>query len=275
MIVDKINAYLTQKNTTLDEALRSEVEKLAGMAFHRQFMQDREDKPGTLRLSSCGKCPRQLAYGYHEYTKIGKEIDSRAKLVFWLGDLAELTVISLAKLAGCQLVGTGLNQLTIKIKIGEAEIEGHPDGLVIDQEADEKIKLLEVKSMNSFAFAEFERGNIEPSYQYQLNGYLHALGLETAVMVALNKDSGVLNERIITKDPKIVEKIKENLTSVLQSTQENLPNRAFTPNDKNFLPWNCLYCGYWGQCYPKAKKVLVGKAYRLMVPKEEKIEVPF
>ena len=29
MIVDKINAYLTQKNTTLDEALRSEVEKLA------------------------------------------------------------------------------------------------------------------------------------------------------------------------------------------------------------------------------------------------------
>ena len=262
MIVDKINGYLSQENLSLNEALRYEVEKLAGVAFRRQFQftENNERKAGVIRLSSAGKCARQLAYQYHGYEPDGKELDSRAKVVFFMGDLTELMIISLAKLAGCNVIATGLNQMSLSITIDGVEIEGHPDGLL---SADRKFRLIEVKSMPKLRFERFEKGVIDETYLAQVNIYLEALGLDECIMVALNKDSGVLGERLIKKDPRIVAFVRGNIHKVLKSTKENLPPRAFQPDEKGFYPWNCLYCPYWKVCLPNAERVLVGKSYKL------------
>ena len=83
MIVDKINEYLSNNNLLLDEALRYEVEKLAGATFKRQFMDNEErDSKGKIYFSSVGRCSRQVAYQFHGFEKKGKEIDGRAKLIF-------------------------------------------------------------------------------------------------------------------------------------------------------------------------------------------------
>src|SRR3990167_821794 len=130
MLVDKILAYLNTQEKTVDEGLLSQVSILARWTFKRQFMEERiRPTLGKLYLSSCGKCPRQLAYGYLDFAKNGKEMDARAAITFWQGDLVELMLLSLAKQAGCQITSYGLNQNTVKLKVGEVEIQGHPDGL--------------------------------------------------------------------------------------------------------------------------------------------------
>src|SRR3990167_3186760 len=104
MIVDKINKYLSEAGKTIEESLRYDVEKLAGAAFQRQFMDSEVyDAKGKLWFSGIGKCVRQQAYKFHGFEKKGKEIDARAKLAFFTGDLVELTIVSLAKLAGCNV----------------------------------------------------------------------------------------------------------------------------------------------------------------------------
>lgn len=269
MIVDKINEYLTKNEKTINEAIFYEVGKLASWTFRRQFANEGErETKGKLWLSSIGKCPRQLAYGYHGIEKLGKEIDSRSKIVFWTGDLVELTVVNLAKMAGVPVFATGFDQLTVKLTINEKDVFGHPDGLVLNG----ALRLLEVKSMSSYGFEKFEAGEIDDSYLAQVNCYLEALSLNEAVMVALNKESGVLSERIIVKDKAIVDKCTTNGAIVLMSTPDKLPDppKEYAPNDKGFYPWQCLYCSWWGRCRTNAEKVLVGKSYKLKEKKEVK-----
>lgn len=263
MIIEKIEKYLSDSGKTIDEGLRYEVEKMAGYVFKRQFMtEDEAVSKGNLRLSSAGRCARQVAYAYHGFEKKGKEIDARAKLVFWTGDLVELTVVNLAKLSGANLTATGFNQLQIKLPVNGTFISGHPDGVLFE---DKQQYLLEVKSMSSYGFEKFLKGDIDEAYLAQVNAYMECLGLNKCVFIGLNKESGVLHEIVLDKNTEIVEKVRKNLLSVIHSTPESLPEqpKEYGPDDKGFYQWQCLYCAYWGHCRPNAEKVLVKNSYKL------------
>lgn len=271
MIVDKINKYLFEKEMILDESLKYEVEKIAGWAFKNQFMNnDEKDSRGRIWFSGVGRCVRQQAYQFHGFEKKGKEIDGRAKIIFWTGDLAELTVVNLAKLAGAQITATGLHQIRISLPVNGGEISGRPDGIIIEGK---EMILLEVKSMSSYGFEKFEKGEIDESYIFQVNIGMEALGLSKCCFVALNKDSGVMNERIIEKNPEIVEKARQNVKAIMHSTPENLPDRPYEPNAKGLLPWQCDYCAYHGHCWPEAQKVLVNKSNKLRVASSKETEI--
>lgn len=269
MIVDRINIYLSSQNTTFDTELSQNVGKLAELAFRRQFMEKRSQLPKTLRLSQGGHCSRKLAYSYHGFETKGKEIDSRAKVIFFMGDLVELMIINLAQLAGCELTHTGLDQKEIKLNINTLDIFGRPDGISTDifghPDGFYKGRLVECKSMSSFAFEDFLNGKIEEGYLSQINLYLEAEGLTECILIGVNKDSGVLHELLIHKDEIRVTEAKANLHLVLQSTADRLPfaPAKFAPDHKGFYPWQCLYCAYHGHCRPNAAKVLVNKRYKL------------
>lgn len=264
MVVDKINEFLGREDRSLEDAMRwvykTEFANLAGLSFDRQFLVEKEESK-ELRLSSCGKCPRALAYKFHGFEENGKEIDARSMRTFFLGDITEACLVILAKVAGVPLVGYGVQQVRVRMVVDGKEIFGRPDGLICS----DGTGLLEVKSMSDFAYGRFERGEIEESYVYQYNAYMDALNLNWCCFVALNKNSGVIGERIVYRDEKIVAQIKENLRSVLSSTPDALPPipQWATPDAKGFYDWKCLYCGFWKECHPFAEKVLVGKAYKL------------
>lgn len=262
MIVDKIYEYLTKKEKTLDDYLLEEVSKLSRFAFKRQFMTEDSDER-KLRLSSAGKCPRQLSYLINGFEKKGREIDSRAKLIFWTGDLAELTIVSLAKCAGVPMLATGLNQLKVSITISGKEILGHPDGLVLHEGT---ALLLEVKSMSSYSFDSFVKGNLDSSYWVQVNEYMHALKLTMCIFVAINKDNGLLHEMIVYYDEELHKRTVTSLSLVINSNKDVLPERPFKPDEKGFYPWNCAYCAFYTTCLiePKlAEKVTVNNSTKL------------
>lgn len=264
MIADKISDFLSDNNTTVADHLVYQIEKLAGLAFRRQFMQAQQDRSGGLSLSSCGKCPRQLAYNFLGFERIGKELDGRARMTFFQGDLVELTLMTLARLAGCNLIGTGFNQIVVKLDIDGTLVEGHPDGFLIGSDM---TRLVECKSMNSYAFERFEDGEIDDSYYAQINAYLEATNLDECVMLAMNKDNGVVKENIVFRDPVLINSIKNKLSIVLKSTKDTLPPAPadLSPDAKGFYSWKCLYCNFWGTCRTGAHKVLVGKSYKLHV----------
>jgi hypothetical protein len=262
MIVDKIQKYLTENDLILDEQIRYNVEKLAGWTFKRQFMDNSErELKGKLYISAAGKCARQLAYGFHGFEKAGKEMDARSKLIFWMGDLVELTVVNLAKLAGVQILASGFDQMTVTMDIDGFKVNGHPDGIVWDNG---RPILFECKSMSSFRFEDFERGCLTEDYLYQINCYMFCLGIDKAVVVGVNKDSGVLYENVYVRDDKIVQDAQINMKRVLDSTHDNLPEPKYEANAKKEYPWQCLYCSYWCHCKPNAEKVLVKNSYKLV-----------
>ncbi len=260
MIINRINEYLAAEGQAIDEAILADVANLSRWSFAKQFG-EREDRPGTLRLSAIGKCIRQQAYKILQFPENGKEIDPRARMVFAMGDLTELVVVALAKAAGCEIKSTGAAQLIVSIE----GVEGHPDGILRDSGTD---YLLEVKSMSSFSFKDFERGVIDEGYRYQCNAYMEALGLDKCVIIALNKDAGVLAEQVISKDIAIVDQIRNRIHTLKSITPEALPPRPYQPDAKGFYPWQCLYCAYWVTCHPTAEKVLVSNRYKLKEMKE-------
>jgi hypothetical protein len=255
MITDRIQAYLNTDGKPIPEALLLEVGKLASYSFSRQFGV-REERKAGIRLSAIGKCTRQNAYKLLGVEENGKKIDARAKTIFFLGDLVELAVVALAKAAGCDVTDTGDQQLSVELD----GVSGHPDGLLRDSG---KTYLLEVKSMSSHTFSDFEKGIVDIGYIYQINSYLEALKLDKCVIVAFNKDSGVIAELIISKDLSIVKDIKDRIVILKNIVKENLPERPYQPNPKGFLPWQCLYCAHWMTCWPDAEKVLVSGRYKL------------
>lgn len=262
MIADKINEYLSKNETTINEHLAYQIEKLAGFAFRRQFMTEGSDRSGIISLSSAGKCPRQIAYSYLGFEKNGKELDGRGRITFFQGDLVELTLMTLARLAGCPIVATGLNQIKVSVKIGDKEVDGHPDGFLI---SDDGARLVECKSMSSYAFERFENEEIDDAYYAQINMYLEAVNLDECIMIAMNKDNAIVKERIVYRDPIIINKLKEKLAALLIITKETMPSppAEFNADAKGYFPWNCLYCAYWGHCRVGAQRVLVGKSYKL------------
>ena len=265
MIVNLINEFLSKEGQTLDDALLQDVGKLAQNAFRRQF--GVREVRSTLGLSSIGQCLRKQAYKALGYAENGKELDSRAKIVFFMGDLTEMAVLQLARAAGVAITDYGENQASVEID----GIVGHPDAL--GTIAGTKY-LIEVKSMSSYGFKEFEKGQLDEAYRYQCNAYMKATGMEQCVIIALNKDAGVLGEMVIERDPLIITDIEQRIRLLKNATQENLPDRAYKPDEKGWLPWNCLYCGHHGTCWPKAQKILVSNRYKLAIqPEKEATEL--
>jgi|SRR6185436_5090662 len=255
MIVEKIHQYLAGEGKSIEQSILDDIARMSSGSFSRQFGA-REERGRSLRLSSIGRCPRQSAYSILGFPENGKSIDARARMVFAMGDLTELVVVGLAKAAGCVIESTGDKQSTVQIN----GVPGHPDGILIDSG---KRYLLEVKSMSSFSFKDFERGVLDEGYRYQCNAYMTALDLNECVIVALNKDAGVLSEMTISKDPAIVRDIKFRINLIQNATKENLPVRPFAPDPKGFYPWPCLYCPFHQTCLPNAEKVVVSNRYKL------------
>lgn len=255
MIVDRINEYLSGSGKAIDEGILLDVGSLMSWSFRRQFG-EQEVRTGEIRLSSIGRCLRQQAYKALGFEENGKKIDARSKMVFFQGDAAENAIVHLAKQAGCMISSSGQTQIEVDVD----GIKGHPDGLLKDPSG---TYLLEVKSMSSYGFAEFQRGMLDEGYRYQINAYMYALKLTQAVVVALNKDAGVLAEMVISLDPEIALEIQRRIRVLKAVTEKTLPDRPYHPNEKGMYPWNCLYCAFHETCLPHAEKVIVGKSYKL------------
>lgn len=249
MIADKIMEYKKQKDAQVVS-----IGKHVDNAFNRQFVLPDKESGSKIYASNVGGCVRKLAYSELDFPSEGKEIDQRARNIFFTGDLWEIVVVELALLAGIKVIECLDEQIKHKVNCYGYELTVMPDGQVIT----DKKRTLEVKSMNSFGFKDFEKGYVSDEYLAQVNLGMEAQGNDETVLVAVDKQSGFISEKLIKRDVRILTEAKTNCLVAKRATKENLPPRKYQPNDKGFLVWQCRYCPYWKTCYPKAVELKNG-----------------
>jgi len=257
MIVDKIYTYLNEEGKTIDEAVLEQALVQFRRVLVRQLMKDREERPGRLYVTRFSHpCARKGAYQYHGFK--GEDLQPRVKLNFLLGDMVELALMSVAKLAGCDI---DLGNTWVSLKIDGQEIGGFIDGLYSDGE---KLYVAEFKKVSPYSFQRIEKEGIDDTWGYisQVHAYMKALQIPRAVFVVSDGQTGALNERVVRFDEQIMEAMEERGRAILASTPDGLPPRAFLPIEETYykkptgkykLDLQCSYCDMKGHCWPEAE----------------------
>jgi len=198
------------------------------------------DKP-IYRMSSAGKCPRALSAEHLGYEPAPAKpwLEQAAEEGRW----HEQRIVDELRADGYRVFD---QQLEVKIEYPDFILLGHIDGKVAD---DSGVRLLEIKSMSQFEFNRWMRGRFDafPGYADQLTCYMSATGIDEALYVVKNRNTGYIDRMTIkgiVSDPKaIVTKLAEVEYHVAQG---NLAPAEFDPQSIQ-----CQRCNYQHLCVTK------------------------
>jgi hypothetical protein len=149
ILADKIRAYLESPDKRMDDAVLTETVRRMRQVIVRDLMVPRDTRAGkesnTLYTGACARKAR--------FTFDGAERDplrARTLLKFLLGDLVELSVLAVARLAGCHIEDNNID-LTVKGEDG-VFVPVHPDGMYRHGPIGEDPYNVEIKSCDSRTF---------------------------------------------------------------------------------------------------------------------------
>lgn len=225
------------------------IEKDHAIEFGKQLgemlvsrLSEERGKP-TLRLSNLGTaCRRKLWYSIRA-PQLAEPLSAPTRIKFLFGDITELFVLFLAKLAGHTVAN---EQLSVSI----LDVDGHIDGTVDGE-------LVDVKSASPYSFDKFKLGlskdNDAFGYLTQLGSYRTAMGHKRAHFIPVNKVTGHLHLDTHEEDNVDYEQLVRDQQAVLRSNEP--PPRGYddVPDGKSGnrkLGVNCSYCDFKDTCWP-------------------------
>jgi hypothetical protein len=277
MIVERIEAYLRSENKQVDEKILTDAASRMRNSVKRQLMEQTEFR--GIGLSTSLFCLRRAKYT--QLKVAGLQAPPRSYLTRLGGDLFETAILTLAKLAGCQ-IGIGQAEVSLETPIGT--IKGHIDDLLWD-EAAKKYWIVEIKSVTQQGMEEFTSDAIgwacRKDYMGQAMRYAAALtDVEGVVFVAVCRDTGKMSEAPVVFDKQTVEQsLNQYLLLSEAKTPEDLPRgveaedelekvqgKAAVPPEKldiatragawyswptgrKCLNWKCGYCPWREKCW--------------------------
>jgi hypothetical protein len=162
LLADPIRAYLEQHEKRVDEAILADTVRRMRQVVVRDLMVPRDTRTGkesnTLYTGACARKSRLVFDGAER-----DPLRARTVLKFLLGDLVELSVLAMARLAGCPIEDNNID-LTIQGEDGVL-VPVHPDGLFRD--AAGKAYNVEIKSCDSRTFDTWlEKGGPDDTWGY-------------------------------------------------------------------------------------------------------------
>lgn len=185
---------------------------------------------GSLWASEVGSpCTRKLYYKVSG-TKPDPGTENGPKGRFLLGDIAEATVLFLARAAGHSVQG---QQERVQAQYGDWTVVGKRDAIIDGVSVD-------VKSASPYSFAQYAREGLTPAndtygYRYQSEFYRHygaeATGLGSGILLADKSSLALKLEGVTiardTFDNAIEEKIET--LNVAHADPTRLPERIYAP----------------------------------------------
>ncbi len=162
LIAGPITAYLEQAHKEPDQAVMDELTGMFQRSIIKQLMQPRKDRKGHESTTVYSHpCARKARYSYDGAARA--PIQSRTMLKFLLGDMVELSVWGLAKLAGLD-ISLNNTDLSIKGLSDGLPVQVHPDGLLRHQGQSYNV---EIKSCDSKTFDRWlEMGGPDDTWGY-------------------------------------------------------------------------------------------------------------
>lgn len=208
-IAPAITAYLESQDKRMDQQVLHEMEAMFRRSIMKQIMQPRESRKHyeSTTLYSF-PCARKARYIYDGMAR--PPAQARTMLKFILGDMVELAVIGIARLAGVDL-GCNNMDLTITGRDGKL-VNVHPDGLHV---MDGIKRNTEVKSCDSRTFDRWlEQGGPSDDWGYRTQASIEidawreaGEDVQETIFVAVSTGSrqGSIAEWVIPYEPKLVE----------------------------------------------------------------------
>lgn len=146
LIADPVRAYLESHEKRMNDMVLTETVQRMRQIIVKDLMQPRDTRAGkesnTLYTGACARKARLTFDGADR-----EPLRARTLLKFLLGDLVELSVLAIARLAGCHIEDNNID-LSIKGEDGLA-VPVHPDGRFLDGNVPYNI---EIKSCDSKTF---------------------------------------------------------------------------------------------------------------------------
>lgn len=198
---------------------------------------------GALRLSNLGStCRRKLWYMVH-CPGDAEPLSPTTRLKFLYGDLIEMLVLFLAKIAGHEVTN---EQETVYVD----GIPGHLDALVDGH-------LVDVKSASSRGMDKFRQHGLRQDdpfgYLTQLGAYAKSKNLSEGSFIAVGKETGeiVLDtyDGIADNIPKRIEDVRRVL-ALHEAPPRDFSDKAEGAKGNRRLGVPCSYCDYKGKCWP-------------------------
>ncbi len=196
----------------------------------------------NLIFSSIGQCVRKQYYQFHGVQ--GEKLEPHTKLKFIYGDIIELLLIALVKLAGYETRG---EQDLLSLD----GVRGRRDVVINNHNVD-------IKSASTYSFKKFQTGAIQEDdpfgYMMQLACYLEAaddVNKDTTYNLVMDKQHGHITLFEPLMLPNAAERIKEVKNIVAQDTP---PERPYEPVPEGKagnmkLPVTCSYCQFKKTCW--------------------------
>ncbi len=194
--------------------------------------ESRNDTRDYFHISEVDKCPRAIFYKMKGYLGEKFKADMYRKLDN--GDYVHKRIMSI-------LVSLGI-VVASEIRIPESNLfHGRADAIVT---IDNELYVLEIKSMNRYAFDKLEAP--DPAHLKQIQLYMHYFNINKGIILVENKDSQEMKEFIVTRDDRILNEIFISFGILKEMTQANTipPKPNFNRDEK----WRCDYCPYRKVC---------------------------
>ena len=218
-------------------------------------LEDKVDSrdPSLISMSSIGHCARQLAYRVHGIE--GKPLTWRAQMIFNDGDWTHTQLRSML-FQSLKKAGSCFTLCKEEADVEFSGVSGHIDGVLEHNKdctltgPDHVSMLLEVKSMNDRAFCELKKEHQIPwEYRCQVSGYLAASGMQHAIIIAKNKNTGDLAEYRYTIERDLLVNRMVVIDTIASSDDPEEVARDYEPNNRGNLPWQCNYCPFVSLCW--------------------------
>ena len=230
-----------------------------------------------VRLSNTGKCPQALAFQLLGFEK--EPLEPRVKLLFRVGDHTEAEVKALMELhlesktwakfhfgdktvvhddeeprVLYKQIPVCLNVPRYQLPGEEAPppipVWGHVDG--IGWKTWDTPYLIEIKSSNDWSYERFAKGELDESYQWQVQAYMQASGLKRALVIFMKKSTSHLAEMIVERD-ETYDAAKRWQMILSCDHSSVLPQElTFTERKKAGgvkIGYPCSYCDYKKYCF--------------------------
>ena len=228
--------------SSLDTARQHAREVVSGICdiILQDYKKGSDDRLGRLSMSDMGSCERKMRYKLDglPQTNTPPSIGS-----LWDGRLYHEDTQAILK----RIFGDNFRSVEdkVKAKMGEAELSGHVDG-VLDRDGESY--LVEIKTFNDFGWRKrYDSFDRDKGYRHQLNTYLHALGLQYAIIIMRKKSFQEWDSIVIEYDPVLFKETSDSVGRVIKTPPELLPR--IDPDKKGSLHWMCNYCPYLTKCW--------------------------
>ena len=231
LIAGKIIDYLEAHDKRVDDVVLTDTVKRMRQVITRDLMQPRDTRAGkesnTLYTGACARKARLTFDGAAR-----DPLRARTVLKFLLGDLVELSVLAMARLAGCHIEDNNID-LSVKGEDGVL-VPVHPDGRYVDEQG--QSYNIEIKSCDSRTFDTWlEQGGPDDTWGYLTQASMEVQAWREAGMqvrgtlfiaVSTGSRQGSIAEFLMPYDEQLVVSWHERRLAVQQDKTPEIPFSA-------------------------------------------------